>query len=92
MHPKGAAVTTALQPLTARQKRILDFIRYRRDTGSTPPTVRELGDRFGIASTEGVMCHLRALEKKGYITCNGLSRGIRLTEKRRCPHCGGEID
>lgn len=32
-----------------------------------PPTVRELGDELDIASTNGVVCHLRALEEDGLI-------------------------
>jgi len=33
-----------------------------------PPTIRELGDALGISSTNGVNDHLKALEKKGYLS------------------------
>ena len=33
-----------------------------------PPTLREIGEHMGIRSTNGVNDHLRALERKGYLT------------------------
>ena len=52
--------------LTIRQQKVLDFIiNYIRETGY-PPTVREIGNTFGISS-KGAYDHLRAIEKKGYI-------------------------
>ena len=42
--------------------------------------MREIGDHFDISSPNGVMCHLRALEKKGLITREpNMSRAIQLT-------------
>ena len=74
--------------LTDRQSEIFAFIRHRIQTGNAP-TVREIGARFAIRSPNGVQDHLRTLEKKGYIIRDPtISRGIRLTEERRCPHCG----
>src|SRR5205814_6254632 len=47
------------------------------------PTVREIGDGFKIKSPNGVMCHLKALEKKGLITREGRSaRAIQLVDHR----------
>ena len=41
------------------------------------PTVRELGLTLGIRSAGGVLCHLKALEKKGWIRRDeGTARGI----------------
>jgi repressor LexA len=41
--------------------------------------VREIGARFNISSPNGVMCHLKALEKKGLITREpNMSRAIML--------------
>ena len=55
------------KPLTETQQRIFDFIRsYIQDNGY-PPAIRDIGDAFDIKSPNGVMCHLRALQKKGYI-------------------------
>lgn len=45
------------------------------------PTVREIGAGFKIKSPNGVMCHLKALEKKGLITREShMSRAIQLSE------------
>ena len=67
--------------LTARQKKILEFIRDRIQTNGYPPTFREIGEEFGIRSTNGVRGALVALEKKGYLKRHSkLSRGIELTE------------
>ena len=52
-----------------------------RDCGPRRPTVREIGEQFGIKSPNGVMCHLRALERKGLIRRSpNKSRAIELTE------------
>ena len=67
-----------MTPLTTRQREIFDFIDQRIRAG-LPPTVREIGAEFGSLNPNAVACHLRALEKKGWITrVNGKSRNIRL--------------
>lgn len=53
--------------LTDRQRKIYEFIRGKILGRGLPPTIREIGNAFGIDSPNGVMCHLRALEKKGLI-------------------------
>jgi repressor LexA len=66
--------------LTKRQRDILDFIiECIRDNGS-PPTIAEIGDHFGITSTNGVNDHLLALERKGFIERSSKARGIRITD------------
>src|SRR5262245_59835272 len=66
--------------LTPRQQEIFDFICHRIDDRGFPPTIRDLGVAFDIRSPNGVMCHLKALEKKGYISREGKSaRAIRPT-------------
>lgn len=69
-----------MQPLTDRQEAILEFIRRSiRDRGY-PPTLREIGAQMGIRSTNGVSDHLRALERKGYISREDMkSRALRPT-------------
>ena len=65
------------QELTERQQEILDFILQFRDECGYPPTLREMGKRFGISSTFGVKRHLDALVKKGYLNIeSNASRGI----------------
>jgi repressor LexA len=45
-----------------------------------PPTLREIGNFMGIRSTNGVNDHLRALERKGYLTREDMkSRALRPT-------------
>jgi repressor LexA len=70
--------------LTERQREIYDFIRVKIETRGYGPTVREIGDEFDIKSPNGVMCHLKALEKKGLIIREGFSaRAIQLVDHRR---------
>ncbi len=38
------------------------------------PTVREIGAHFGIGSPNGVMCHLKALDRKRRLTLTGTGR------------------
>lgn len=65
--------------LTVRQQKVLDFItRYVRTHGYAP-TLRDIAAHLGVTSTFGVNRHLDALEKKGWITKSGTSRGIVLT-------------
>jgi repressor LexA len=67
--------------LTARQQEIYDFLSTAIRDHGYPPTIREIMDAFGIASTNGVRTTLAALEKKGYIRRHAmLSRGIELTD------------
>ena len=71
-----------LDKLTKRQKAVYEFIRDKIRTRGYGPTVREIGDNFGISSPNGVMCHLKALEKKGLITREkNMSRAIQLTKE-----------
>ncbi len=67
--------------LTKRQKEIYEFLKDKIMNRGYGPTVREIGSQFGIRSPNGVMCHLKALEKKGLITREShMSRAIQLTE------------
>lgn len=66
--------------LTQRQKEIYEFIRDKIVNRGYGPTVREIGQQFNIRSPNGVMCHLKALEKKGLITREShMSRAIQLS-------------
>lgn len=68
-----------MDDLAEVQQKMWDFIRNHVEEKGFPPTLRELGDSFGIASTNGVRYHLRILEKKGYLKHKkGSRRGIRL--------------
>ena len=79
--PPAHVQPSKLQPvkLTGRQRSIFGFVQGRILARGVPPTVREIGTRFGIRSPNGVVCHLKALEKKGLINRDAaLSRGIRV--------------
>jgi len=66
--------------LTTRQQEIYDFLREKIVTRGYGPTVREIGMQFEIKSPNGVMCHLKALEKKGMISREShMSRAIQLS-------------
>ena len=61
--------------MTKRQQEVYDFIRQ--NIGFYGPTVREIAAALGMKSPNGVMCHLEALEQKGYIrrrprVCRGI--------------------
>lgn len=72
---KEAAVSDTA--LTTKQQRIYDFICDHIQSTGYPPTIRDICKKFDISSPNGVMCHLKALEKKGKINRNpNLSRGI----------------
>jgi repressor LexA len=67
-----------MQGLTHRQQQVLDFIRESITDRGYPPTLREIGAHMGIRSTNGVNDHLRALERKGYLTREDMkSRALR---------------
>ncbi|MFH2035181.1 MAG: transcriptional repressor LexA [Candidatus Zixiibacteriota bacterium] len=67
------------EKLTGRQKEILKYIETMITEFGKSPTIREIGEKFNISSTNGVRSHLEALIKKGYIRKQELiSRGIEL--------------
>src|SRR5689334_3316679 len=67
-----------MQGLTDRQQQVLHYIRQSIHERGYPPTLREIGAHMGIRSTNGVNDHLRALERKGYLTREDMkSRALR---------------
>jgi repressor LexA len=70
-------------PLSPKRREILAFIRRVQSTQGAPPTLREIGERFGILSTNGVRYHLDCLERAGAIQRRpGRARGIGLPRPR----------
>ena len=70
-----------LDALTPRQREIYSFIRGKIQGRGYGPTVREIGVHFQIKSPNGVMCHLKALQKKGLIHREpNMSRAIQLLD------------
>jgi repressor LexA len=69
-----------VQKLTQRQEMVLQYIQSSITERGYPPTLREIGNFMGIRSTNGVNDHLRALERKGYLTREDMkSRALRPT-------------
>ncbi|MGD9679466.1 MAG: transcriptional repressor LexA [Vulcanibacillus sp.] len=56
-----------MNKLSSRQREILEFIKSRVKQKGYPPSVREIGEGVGLASSSTVHGHLERLEKKGYI-------------------------
>jgi repressor LexA len=94
------------EPLTERQEKILTFIKKSIQDQGYPPTIREIGEHFGIRSTNGVNDHLKALERKGYLLRGELKsralsvieggrssapRFARLGRRELSPVTGGEV-
>jgi repressor LexA len=68
--------------LTKRQQMVLDFLEERSVIGDSPPTFREICERFGYKSPKAAADHVAALERKGLVTREkGCSRGLRLVRK-----------
>lgn len=69
-----------MKDLTRRQRQMLAFVGIYARTHGYPPSIREIGRRMGITSTNGVAQHLDCIAAKGYITrAFGRSRGLEIT-------------
>jgi hypothetical protein len=76
-------------PLTDRQRDVLLYVARKMAERGWPPTIREIMNVFGFGSTNAVVCHLRPLEAKGYLTRQSwTARGIAVTEMGRS-HAAG---
>ena len=65
-----------------RRQRIVDFIARTVEERGYPPSVREIADAVGLASTSAVHHHLIALERDGLLERGGKhSRALRLTAR-----------
>ena len=68
--------------LTKRQGEILGFLLEFLAGNGYPPTIREIREAFHLRSNRGVVDHLRALERKGYIRRDkGSSRAIEVLHR-----------
>jgi len=56
-----------VEGLTERQRQTLHLIAEKVAERGYPPSVREIGDALGLASSSTVHSHLQALQKKGYL-------------------------
>jgi len=84
MENKALTPKKERKPLTDRQREVFEFIKDRIQKTSRPPTLREIGLKFDITSTNGVRSILYALAKKQYIERSPkLSRGIDLPQMEK---------
>lgn len=78
--------------LTQRQRQCLDFVAEQITVRGIAPTLRELGAHLGIRSTNGVNDHLRALERKGYLTREGMhARALRVVRRSDGGHTQSKV-
>ncbi|HEV8421117.1 MAG TPA: transcriptional repressor LexA [Actinomycetota bacterium] len=56
-----------MDDITARQRRIIEFIRKTVRERGYPPTVREIGEAVGLASSSSVHAQLANLERRGLV-------------------------
>jgi repressor LexA len=65
--------------LTDLEQKILDYMVFYLRSNTYQPSIREIGEEFGIKSTKTVSEHLQALAEKGYLERDpSRSRGIRI--------------
>ena len=73
-----------MSELSARQSKILDYIRTFIDENDYPPSVRDIQRGCGISSTSVVDYNLRRMEEKGLLERDReVSRGIKLAGRTR---------
>lgn len=69
-----------IRDLTSKQALVLKFLQNKVTEDGRPPTLREIGQRFGFKSTGTTRDHLASLAKKGYLKrAPHRSRGIELS-------------
>lgn len=66
------------EPLTKKQKAILDFITSYTTENETAPSYREIADALGLSSPATVHEHVENLKSKGYLSANGEARAVRI--------------
>ena len=69
-------------PVTAKQRRIFEFIRRYIDSNHEAPTIAEIGRQFEMRSSASVHAVLTALEREGLIKrIPNVSRGIQVVQQ-----------
>lgn len=72
-------MTKLLSPV---QKKILDYLLWKKDKDGIPPTLAEIAEHFGYKNRSTVKQHLEALHKKKYIRkIDKINRGIEILKK-----------
>lgn len=69
-------------PVTAKQRRVYEFIKRYIESNEEPPTIAEIGRHFQISSSASVHGILTALEREGLIKRTpNISRGIEVIKQ-----------
>ncbi len=55
------------EAISKRQRQVLEYIAQHMQSHGYPPSVRDIGERVGLASPSTVFSHLTSLEQKGFI-------------------------
>ena len=77
-----------VMPITAKQRRVYEFIRRYIESNHEPPTIAEIGRQFQLSSSASVHAILVALEREGLIKrIPNVSRGIEIVQQK-----GGDDD
>lgn len=80
-------------PVTAKQKRVYDFIRRYKDSNEEAPTIAEIGRQFQLKSSASVHAILLALEREGLIKRRpNVSRGIEIVRQESGNDDENEVD
>jgi repressor LexA len=70
-------------PVTAKQRRIYEFIRGYIESNQEPPTIAEIGRQFQMRSSASVHAVLTTLEREGLIKrIPNVSRGIEIVQQK----------
>lgn len=68
---------SSLQNLPPRQQEVFDLLLAFTKKNGYPPTNRELANLIGVRSANAIAEHIRALERKGFVSvARGVARGI----------------
>ena len=79
--------------LTVRQRKVLECIRDSVERRGFPPTIREIGDAVGLASTSSVSHQLITLQKKGFLRRDATKpRAVDVRLPSEIPTPGGVAD
>jgi repressor LexA len=76
---EGSIAGRQVEPLNDIERRILDFMVHYLRANTYQPSIREIGERFGIKSTKTVSEHLQSLADKGFLERDpSRSRGVKI--------------
>ena len=67
-----------MKDLTARQEEILNLIKSYLKTNGFPPTRADIANALGFKSANAAEQHLRAIEKKGFISIKLMIKFFRI--------------